>query len=353
MYSVGIDLHKETAWYCVFDAQGRQVSHGSLPADPESFKKFFMEIPRPFKMAVEATYNWYYAIDIAEEYAAEVYLADSYQTKAFAKKHKKTDKIDARLIAWLLHRGDLPTVAIPDRETRKKREVLRYRMRVVGDKTRNIVRLKALLDKLGLKGTGNFNTVRKRAEISRMSIPVPYGEIVQSYLTRIEQLCTVVKDLDKTVEVMADKDQDVVHIMSMPGFDSFSALLIKAEIFDISRFRSFPALCAYSGLAPRVHGSGGHYYHGPLNTNRRKHLQWIMLENAWHTMKKIPRLQQKYMAIKKRKGSNTAKVAVARDILKIIYHILKEKRPFYPENTGVSTIPTQSQSAGASALIGV
>ena len=79
MYSIGIDLHKETAWYCVFDAQGHRVSHGSLPADPESFKKYFEGVPRPFKMAVEATYNWYYVIDIAEEYAAEVYLADSYQ----------------------------------------------------------------------------------------------------------------------------------------------------------------------------------------------------------------------------------------------------------------------------------
>jgi len=353
MYSVGIDLHKERAWYCVFDAQGRQVSQGSLPASPESFKKFFGEIPRPFKMAVEATYNWYYAIDIAEEYAAEVYLADSYHVKAFAKKHKKTDKIDAKLITWLLHRGDLPTVAIPDKETRKKREVLRYRMRVVSDKTRNIVRVKALLDKLGLKGTGDFNTAKRRDEIRQMSVPAPYGEIVQHYLARIDQLCAEVKELNMLITTLAKTDDDVVHIMSVPGFDSFSALLITTEIFDISRFRSFPAMCAYSGLAPRVHGSGGHYYHGPLNTNRRKYLQWILLENAWHTMRKIPRLERKYVAIKKRKGSNTAKVAVARDVLKIIYHVLKEKRPFYPELIISNKTAAQSQSAGASALVGV
>jgi len=350
MYSVGIDLHKERAWYCVFNAQGRQVSHGSLPASSELFKKFFAELPRPFKMAVEATYNWYYVIDIAEEHAAEVNLADSYQVKAFAKRHKKTDKIDARLITWLLHRGDLPTVAIPDKETRKRREVLRYRMRVVADKTRNIVRLKALLDKVGLKGTGDFNTAKRRDEIRRMSVPAPYGEIVQHYLARIDQLCAEVKEVNTLITTLAKKDDDVVNIMSIPGFDHFSALLIKAEIFDIHRFRSFSRLCAYSGLAPRVHGSGGHYYHGPLNTNRRKHLQWILLENAWHTMRKIPRLEQKYMAIKKRKGSNTAKVAVARDVLKIIYHVLKEKRPFYPEIIISNRTAVHHQSTGASAL---
>lgn len=336
MYSVGIDLHKETAWYCVFDAQGHRVSHGSLPANPVCFKKFFAEAPRPFKMAVEATYNWYYVIDIAEEYAAEVYLADSYQVKAFAKKHKKTDKIDARLIAWLLHRGDLPTVAIPDKETRKQREVLRYRMKMVSDKTRNIARLKALLDRLGLEGTGNFNTIKRREEIGAMEIPAPYGAIARSSLKRIADLCDEIKIFNKDLKVLAAQDPDVVFVMSVPGWDSFSALLIKTEILDVTRFRSFGALCAYSGLAPRVHSSGGHCYHGPLNTNRRKELQWILLENAWHTMRKIPRLKLKYAAIKKRKGSNTAKVAVARDVLKIIYHILKEKRPFYPESDRLS-----------------
>ncbi len=332
MYSIGIDLHKETAWYCVFDAQGHRVSHGSLRATPESFKKFFSEMPRPFKMAVEATYNWCYVIDIAEQYASEVYLADSFQTKAFAKKHKKTDKIDARLISWLLHRGDLPTVAIPDKETRKNREIVRYRMRLVSDRTRNIARLKALLDRIGIEGTGDFTTAKRREEIGAMEIPEPYGRIARGYLARIARISEELRECSRELKVLADQDRDVVCLMTVPGFQSFSALLVKTEIFDISRFRSFRALCAYSGLAPRVHASGGHCYHGPLNTNRRKELQWILLENAWHAMRKIPRLERKYAAIKKRKGSNTAKVAVARDILKIIYHILKEKRPFYPES---------------------
>ena len=50
-------------------------------------------------MAVEATYNWYYVVDIAEGYAEEVYLANGYELKAFAKRHKKNDRIDAHLIA--------------------------------------------------------------------------------------------------------------------------------------------------------------------------------------------------------------------------------------------------------------
>lgn len=354
MYYVGIDLHKETAWYCVLDAQGRRVSHGRIAAGQESFKAFFRGLPKPFKVAVEATYNWYYVVDIAEEYGGEAYLADAYQTKAFAKKHKKNDKIDAALIAWLLQRGDLPTVVIPDKETRKQREVVRYRMKVVSDKTRTIARLKALLDKLGLEGTGNLNTIRRREEMRQMEIPAPYGGIVKRYLARIEELCDEVAFVNKEIITIASEDQDAMRVRSLPGFDYFGALLIKTEVVDVNRFRSFPRLCAYSGLAPRVHDSGGRHYRGPLNANRRKYLQWIILENVHHTMREVPRLRQKYEAIKKRKGANTAKVAIARDVLKIIYHILKEKRPYYPDIGVQSRIAaSDSQPAGASALSGV
>ncbi|MHC4268419.1 MAG: hypothetical protein ACYSTS_08135 [Planctomycetota bacterium] len=48
---------------------------------------------------------------------------------------------------------------------------------------------------------------------------------------------------------------------------------------------------------------------------------------------------------KQRKGHNTAKVALAREMLKIIYHVLKEQRPFY-----LSKKKDQIQSVAASAL---
>src|SRR3989338_5230004 len=80
---------------------------------------------------------------------------------AFAKRHKKTDKIDARLIANILQKGFLPVVAIADQHTRQVRELLRYRIRLVIDRSRNISRLKALLDKLGINSNSDFTTYKR------------------------------------------------------------------------------------------------------------------------------------------------------------------------------------------------
>ncbi len=353
MYSVGIDLHKETAWCCVLDSQGHRVFSKRLAADPETLKVFFEGLTRPFKVAVEATYNWCYVLDIAEEYAKEVYLADSYRLKAFAKRYKKNDKIDARLIAWVLQRGDLPTVVIPDRETRKLRDLVGYRMKVVSDKTRNISRLKALLDKLGMVDKGNYNTEKKRKATGVLELVKPYDEIVKGYLGRIKRLWVEEVALNKKMEKKVQEDEDTRNLASIPGIGPLASLLLKAEIFDISRFRSFSRLCAYSGLAPRVHASGGHRYHGPLNRNRRSNLQWILIENVHHAIKLIPRVRRKYLAVKKRKGHNTAKIAAAREFLKIIYHVLKERRPYYHEGGHRIYRLKKSQSAEAPALIGV
>jgi transposase len=329
MYYVGVDLHKETSWFYIVDESGKKIDSRNISNKPEILKRYFEKIPRPFILAVEATYNWYYFVDIAEQYAEKVFLANSYELKAFAKRHKKTDKIDARLIAKILQKGFLPVVTIADQHTRQVRELLRYRINLINDRSRNIYRLKALLDKLGLDSNGDFTTYKRLRNIATDNIPTIYASLVRDYIERITDLTKKRFVIEKEVIAISCKDPDMLNLMSLPGIGPFSAALINSEIIDISRFATFNRLCAYAGLAPRVSASANKTFHGPLNINRRKYLQWILLENVYHFISAIPKMQEKYAILKQRKGHNTAKVALAREMLKIIYHVLKEQRPFY------------------------
>ena len=348
MYHVGVDLHKETSWFYIIDSNGKKVDSKNILNKPEILRKYFEQIPKPFVLAVEATYNWYYFVDLAQEYAKEVFLANSYELKAFAKRHKKTDKIDARLIANILQKGFLPVVAIADQHTRQVRELLRYRIRLVIDRSRNISRLKALLDKLGINSNGDFTTYKRLKTIIMGELPSIYIQLVKNYIEIITELTQKLKPIEKDITTVSCNNHHMVNLMSVPGIGDFSAALIKSEIIDISRFVSFNRLCAYAGLSPRVSASANKIHHGPLNKNRRKNLQWILLENVYHFIKAIPEMQEKYEILKQRKGHNTAKVAMAREMLKIIYHVLKEQRPFYFSNKKY-----QIQSVAAPALSGV
>lgn len=331
MYYVGVDLHKATSWFYVLDARGKQVDSKNLSNDLAVLKGYFETIPVPFTLAVESTYNWYYFVDLAETYADEVFLANSYELKAFAKRHKKTDKIDAQLIAQVLYKGYLPIVTIADQQTRQIRELLRCRMNLVRDRSRTISRLKALLDKLGIYSEGDFTTYKRLGGIPIEAMSSIYGTVAKHYIEQIIESSRRLFEMEKAITTLSNRDTEVSHLISIPGIGPFSALLIKSEIMDISRFASFNRLCAYAGLAPRVSASANKIHHGPLNKNRRKYLQWILIEDAYHYIRSVPEAKEKYAQVEKRKGANTAKIVIAREMLKVVYHVLKENRPYYTE----------------------
>lgn len=329
MNYVGVDLHKERSWFYVMDEKGKRISSKSISNEIIILKEYFESIPKPFQLAVEATYNWYFFVDLAEEYADKVYLANSYELKAFAKRNKKTDKIDAKLIADILRKGYLPTVHISDKKTRQIKESLRYRMNLIKDRSKIIFRLKALLDKLGLKVTADFTTIKALENINFPAIPTDYHYLVKRYVEQLIWYREKIWEYRRDLETKLVKDQDILNLISIPGLSFFSAALIKTEISDISRFKNFNCLCSYAGLAPRVHQSANTLRNGPLSKNRCKNLQWILIETAIHFIHAMPNIAKKHERIKNRKGYNTAKVSTARDMLKAVYHVLKEKRPFY------------------------
>ena len=347
MNYVGVDLHKERSWFYVMHENGKRISSKSISNKIVILKEYFESIPKPFQLAVEATYNWYFFVDLAESYADKVYLANSYELKAFAKRNKKTDKIDAKLIADVLRKGYLPSVHIADKKTRELKESLRYRMNLVKDRSKAIFRLKALLDKLGLQATGDFTTNKALENIDFTVIPAGYHSLVKKYIEQLkwyrEKIYEYRKDLQEKITI----DRDILNLITIPGLSYFSAALIKTEIADISRFKNFNRLCSYAGLAPKVHQSANTSWNGSLSKNRCKHLQWILIENAVHFIHAMPHIAKKHEQIKKRKGYNTAKVATARDMLKAVYHVLKEQRPFFISKSNLI------RTHAASALCGV
>lgn len=344
MYIVGADLHKPSTLFYVLDENGNKYDTHIVSNSPESLEKYFMKLPKPFVLAVETTYNWYFFVDIAEKYADKVYLADSYAVKAFAKRHKKTDKIDAKLIATLLYKGYLPTVTIADKATRNTRELLRYRISIVHDRIRLIARLKTLLDKLGESSSFNLATYKGLDAIAYDHLPISYREIIPGYIDSIRQLTEKLRHVETVIKDQAACDTDIMNLKTIPGLGYFGASLVKSEIIDIDRFSSFDKLCAYAGLAPRVMQSGNTLTHGPLNINRRKHLRWILIETVWHFIKSSSRWSHLYETLAKQKGFGTAKVIMARHMLKVIYHVLKEQRPFYQDTSYIrsAAIPALS-----------
>ncbi|HPI02958.1 MAG TPA: IS110 family transposase [Candidatus Goldiibacteriota bacterium] len=331
MHYVGVDLHKEQSWFYVSDHEGKRLISKSITNSNEELKRIFDSIPKPFKLGVEATRNWYFFIDLAEQYAEEVKLANSFELKAFAKRNKKTDKIDAKLICDVLRMGYLPAVHIPPKPIREIRELIRYRISLVYERTFNINRLKNTLGKLGMECNGDLTTYKQLDKIETEGLPAIYGTVIQGHKDRIRFLTEKIRHMKMYLEETFQEDQEIINLISIPGLSYLSAAIVKSEIVDINNFASFNRLCSYAGLAPRVSQSAKKDIHGPLSKNRRKLLQWILLEVTPHFVKASPEKKSKFDELSKRKNYNIAKVALARELLRMIYVVLKEKRKYYSE----------------------
>jgi Transposase IS116/IS110/IS902 family len=115
--------------------------------------------------------------------------------------------------------------------------------------------------------------------------------------------------------------------MWVPGISYYSALLI-LSVGEIERFPSAKHLCSYAGLVPSVYSWASKSLHGRIIKHGSHWLRWTCVEISIHAANGDARFQSLYRRICRRRGLATAKVAVARKLLTLIYAMLKNNQPF-------------------------
>lgn len=103
---------------------------------------------------------------------------------------------------------------------------------------------------------------------------------VDSNLRIMEPLRTEIRLLSLELWHIAADDEDVRLLTSIPGVGYYIALPVKAEIGDISRFRSGDQLASYAGFAAFTYISGGVTHHDRITKEGSRCRWWVMVEAA-------------------------------------------------------------------------
>ena len=137
MTFVGLDLHKRYITACALDASGVVVSEiRQLATTIETVLDWLAALPGPVVIAMEATLYWEWLVARLQEVGHTAHVADAYQVKLIWQARSKTDIIDARKLGELLRSNLLPTIWVPDLDTRRRRQLLRGRAFLVRERTR-------------------------------------------------------------------------------------------------------------------------------------------------------------------------------------------------------------------------
>jgi transposase len=126
--------------------------------------------------------------------------------------------------------------------------------------------------------------------------------------------------LDGELHACAKADPRVKELRTLPGVGEFTALVMVAEIGDISRFPSARKLAAWAGLTPTVRGSDLKVRHGHISKQGSAWLRWAMNQAA-QTAKRSPEFAASYATIAKRRGKKIATIAIARKLLTRAWHL--------------------------------
>ncbi|MEM3666779.1 MAG: IS110 family transposase, partial [Candidatus Bathyarchaeia archaeon] len=271
---IGLDVHKDWTFATVLDQYGRVVVQKRLENE---HVPSFLENFNVLKVGLEASTH------VAPLYRAlvnkglRVEVSHPKKTRYIAEARIKSDRVDSKAIAELVRLDALPLSYMPPPEIAVLREKVRRRAFLVRERAKLKTKIRGVLAYEGVKipeGLSLF-TCKGVDWLRRLGL-----EPVDCYLRLIVVLNGEIRRLSSELKLLAGDDDDVRLLMTIPGLGYYLALLVKAEVGDVNRFKSGDHLCSYAGLVPSTYNSGGVTRHGGITREGSRWLRWAMVEAA-------------------------------------------------------------------------
>ena len=331
MLYLGLDVHSK--WMTVkgfFPETGEVLEIAKVANDEESLREAFGNLPGPVYGAMESGTNSWAVYRILRPYFEEVIVVDPASVWGReGRRGAKTDRRDAFKLAMKMYRGELEALYIPDEKTQDQRALGRAKINGTRRVTKLVNEIGSLLRSWGIILDCSLLSNKGEAliEDAKSKLPKHSLNVLQLLLKQLELAREVENELEEEVEAEASEDEDCQRLMSIPDVGPLTALVVKAEVGDINRFAGSDQLVCYCGLSPSVSQSAGKTYYGKLSRACNTYLKYVLVLRAQgiSRSKKENPMRQTYWRVVF-KGKSHAKIAVARQLTRVIWRMLKDKQ---------------------------
>ena len=333
---IGCDAHKQFSVFVTIDGKGKTSPAVRVEHHRQQYIDFLHSLPPASEIALEATGHWYWMVDEMEKAGHRPHLANPTEAKKRMGKTNKTDALDAKGFAILLHNGTLPESWIPPGELRDRRELLRTRMALRDLRSALKHRIHAAIDRYGLQATGisDLFGVKGRVYIDTTldKLPRDTAAMIRVQLTSLDQLEIQIEEIEHRIADALKPSPEVRLLRTIPGIGEILAPLVWLEIGEVERFPRAENLASYAGLVPRIIASGGRIRHGGTCRNVNQYLKWGFVEAATCAVRlrayRDGHVGLLYHRLAPAKGHGRAIVAVARHLAEASYWVLRKQQPY-------------------------
>lgn len=366
----GLDVHKKFVTVCRLTVDRQSVvqkelrEYSTMTADLQAMADWLAE-GSVTHVAMESTGVYWQPINNILEGHFEVFLVNAQAVKRMP--GRKTDLKDAEWLATLMQHGLLQRSFIPERQQRELRELARYRLSLVQERSRFANRLQKVLEDTNIKlsavatdmqgvsaqamlraliqgetdpsvlaGMAKGRMRKKQNELARALV----GKLTEHHRFMLSQLLDQLDVLDQQIAKIEGRIEEqlaqmplfqsaVTLLDTLPGVDRQLAITIVAEIgVDMSRFPSDRHITAWAGVAPGNNETGGKQRSGKTRKGN-KYLRRALVLAAWGAVRsRANYLRSMYYRLAAHRGKPRAAMAVGRTILQAAYHMLLRGEPY-------------------------
>ena len=335
MKYVGVDLHKKTISLCVVMQKAGQrvvVKRETLRCDqPQRIRSWFRRLGT-FQVTVEATSSYEWFVQLVEPLADRVVLAHPKKLRVIAESTRKTDKLDAQVLAEFLSLDMIPRAHRPSPRLREHRALVRQRQYIQRRITSAKNRLRHLLSHYNADVPCLFSE-KGQAYLNELSLSAADRFVVRqlqaSWHHWRSQLAEIHSELRKFAKKAPEAEREARQVLeTMPCVGPVTVEVVLSELGDVRRFRSQKQVAAYAGLAPGIRESASRTKQLGITKEGSGLLRWVMIQTAWRVVGKTRRWGLAYERLKVRTGAKKAIVAIARRLLGVMVAMLTSGRRY-------------------------
>lgn len=339
MRNVALDLGAKKTTYCEV-VEGQVVQRATVTG-VESLRSLLGPEHAPATVAIEACREAWYVHDLLTSWGNRVVLVDTTRSRqlGIGQHGRKTDRIDAEVLAHAVERGGIPLAHVLSPHRRELRRQLGVRRALVETRSQLVTTVRGLAREQGEKlpkcSAEHFvDNVRKRR------LDANLRGLVEPLLATLE---LVEKELGKVEaelgRVCAD-EPIIAHLCTVPGVGPIVAASFVSVVDDARRFRRAHQLESYLGLVPSEDSSGGRRRIGAISKKGNSYLRAVLVQAAWSVLRHADRadpLRQWGEAVVRRRGKCIAVIAIARRLAGILWAVWRDGAVYDPLVLGGDT----------------
>lgn len=322
---IGFDIAKSSFQIHGVDAHGKVVVRKQLSRSKVLL--YFAQLP-PCLVGLEACGGAHYWARELQKLGHDVRLMAAAMIQPY-RTGQKNDQNDAEAICEAVSRPRTRFVPVKSEAQQAELAVHRARELLVTERTALANQIRGLLMEYGVVIAQGIQRLRRELPgllAAMETLPSLVRDVVEELRERLLELDRRIADYDHRIEQLATQNEATRRLMQVEGVGPITATAIVATIGNGQAFQHGRQFAAWLGLVPKQHSTGGKIVLGGITKHGNVYLRTLLIHGARAVLQfSANRTDQKSRwveAVRQRRGSNIAAVALAAKHARILWALL-------------------------------